>query len=55
MMAYAKTNSQPKKLPGKNPTDPMQLARLVVEAAIGEPLKWPKKRIGKSKAKRREA
>ena len=31
-----------KKLPPKNPTDPIVLARSVVEAAIGEPL-TPKK------------
>ena len=39
-----KSKTQPKKLPGKNPTDPMQLARSVVEAAIGEPLTPNKKR-----------
>jgi hypothetical protein len=39
-----KPNSQPKKLPGKNPTDPMVLARSVIEAAIGEPLTPKKKR-----------
>jgi hypothetical protein len=33
-----KPNPQPKKLPGKNRTEPMVLARSDVEAATGEPL-----------------
>jgi len=33
-----KPKPQSKKLTGKNPTDPMVLARSVVEAAIREPL-----------------
>jgi hypothetical protein len=45
-----KQKPQPKKLPGKNPTDPMWLAKSVVEAAIGEPL-TPKK-SSKKKSKR---
>jgi hypothetical protein len=46
-----KQKPQPKKLPGKNPTDPMVLARSVVESAIGEPLIPRKKRSVKSKKK----
>jgi hypothetical protein len=33
----------PKKLPGKNPTNPMWLAKSVVDAAIGGPLPQPRK------------
>jgi hypothetical protein len=33
-----KPKAKKKKLPAKNPSDPMKLARSVVEAAIGEPL-----------------
>jgi len=42
-----KPKAKKQKLPSKNPSDPMKLARLVVEAAIGEPLA-PKKRRKKS-------
>lgn len=39
-----KAKARPKrKLPGKNPTDPMVLARSVVEAATGESFGTPKK------------
>jgi hypothetical protein len=47
-----KPNPQPKKLPGKNPTEPMMLARSVVEDATGECLsvaKRPKKPFVKKK------
>jgi len=40
------------KLPGKNPTDPMLLARSVVEAAIGGPL-TPKKPRKKKLSRRK--
>ena len=40
----------PKK-PKKNPTDPIRLAYLVVEAAIGEPLIPPKAKILKTPRK----
>jgi len=43
-----KPKSKKQKLPGKNPTDPMWLARSVVEAAIGEPL-TPKKKKARQK------
>jgi hypothetical protein len=47
----SKPKAKKKKLPAKNPSDPMKLARSVVEAAIGEPLtsKTRKKRARKSK------
>lgn len=38
MSLCPKAESEAEKLPAKNPTDPMKLARSVVEAAIGEPL-----------------
>lgn len=37
-----KPNAKQKKLPAKNPSDPMKLARSVVEPAIGEPLTFAK-------------
>jgi len=41
-------------MPKKNPTDPILLARSVVEAAIGEPLRpaKPKKRPAKRRKKK---
>jgi hypothetical protein len=48
-----KKKAHPK--PKKNPTDPILLARAVLEAAIGEPLtsrKSPKKKPSGHKAKR---
>ena len=36
--AMRKPKAKKQKLPAKNPSDPMKLARSVVEAAIGEPL-----------------
>jgi hypothetical protein len=44
-----KPNSQPKKLPGKNTTDPMWLAKSVVEAARREPLTLKKSKPKKSR------
>ena len=42
-----------KKLPSKNPSDPMKLARSVVEHAIGEPL-TPKRKRKATKTTRRK-
>ena len=52
MKRINKPKGTPKKrLPGKNPTDPIVIPRSVVEAAIGEPLTHPKpkKKTRKSK------
>jgi hypothetical protein len=45
---------KPKK-PKKNPTDPLLLAREVVEAAIGEPLTPKKSRKSKSASSKKRS
>jgi hypothetical protein len=51
-VAMPKPKTKKQKLPARNPSDPILLARAVMEAAIGEPFTPPKKNKKKTSSRK---